>query len=176
MTPPTNTALRADRHRRFSAGAGMALAAALTLSARPAAAQFTQSGSAYYVNGDYRLNADYSGYDVIMGKDTAGNTVTRTTLPGLDANAVVTQSPNGTTLAGVTYHGLNTFGGAHVDYESGCSVGSVSSFDSTLDTVNGGSITFATMNDTSFMSMGGGTVSNVFGNDSSTTTIIAASQ
>ena len=170
MMPPPDTALRADRHRRFSAGAAVALAAALTLSARPASAQFAQSGSAYYVTGDYTLNADVSGYDVLVGKDTGGNTLAGTVTLSVADPAVVTQSANDTAAGGATYSGTNVFG-ANALMVGGGSVGAASGYDTSAVTINGGSVTFVTANNNATVAIAGGSVNNAFGNDFGATTI-----
>ena len=109
---------------------------------------FVKSNGAYHVTGDYTLDADISGCDILVGRDAAGTvlstTVTLTVTPG----AVVTESALGSpgdyglnTVGGrlTSVIGLNTFGDHHTNIVGG-RVDRVSGCDSSTTTIAGGSV------------------------------------
>ena len=85
----------------------LAAALPLAIAVKPVAAQFTQSGNAYYVTGDYTLAYDVSGNDVYVGKDTAFNTLpgtaTFTVAPGANVTFFNTYTNGSTAFYSLKY-------------------------------------------------------------------------
>lgn len=151
-----STSARGSHNPPFLTLAAALSVATLTIAA-PAHAQFTKSGNAYYVTGDYTLKTDVSDNEVFVGKDTAFKPPIHTVTLTVDKGARTTSI--GTVQNGVKYTGLNVFGN-HRLFISGGNVADVNSYDTGRLYITRGSVTNAASEDASTMIISGGSVTN----------------
>ena len=143
------------------------LAVLAALSAKPAVAQLVYGGGdTYYVPGAATLASDVSGFEVLVGKDATGATLSGTATLTVAGGAITTYS--GTRSTG--YFGLNTFGGYRANITGG-SVYSAAAYDSAATTISGGTVTAAVGFNATVTTVSGGTVGQIQGYNASTTAI-----
>lgn len=148
--------------RIVSFAASFGAVALLTLSARPATAQFTLDGSAYYVTGDHTLSEDVSGFEIMVGKTsfTQFDTITDPIITlNIGDGAVTTYSDGLYPDDFIDYYGVNVFGGHFANVSGTATLTHLASFDNSTVSISGGTISdYLESYDSSKINISGGTI------------------